>query len=190
MTSYPGPPSRPEPSRPPTRTLTRIAIGCFVLGLAVSSIFILRLVRNLPADPTSISDGPVRLEKEGLTVFASSPSPATSCLAKDEHGADIPLQRPSGSEQWAAAERTYYVVAHSTTKVPPQTVTVTCTDTTSDTTYYVGQRHTLGTFLAPALLAVGSFAVFFVIGTALIITDTIRRKRANQQHQYRPPQVG
>jgi hypothetical protein len=183
VSNYPG-----LPPRPPKRTLTRIAIACFIVGLVVSSIFILRLVRNLPAYPTPISNGTVRLEKVGLTVFASSPAPTTSCQAKDEHGADIPLQHPRGSEKWAAEDRTYYVVAHSTAKVPPQTVTVTCADT-SDTRYYVGQRHTMGTFLAPALLAMGSFALFFIIGTALIITDTVKRKRANQQHQFRPPHV-
>ncbi|TDU84019.1 hypothetical protein EV138_6488 [Kribbella voronezhensis] len=192
MSSYsgqPGPPPSqpPQPPQPPQpkRTLTRLAIVSFVLGLAVSSIFIWRLVHNIPAEPTAIADGPVRLERAGLTVFASSPAPTNFCTAKDEHGNNVPLQTPKRSEKWAATTRTYYVVAHSTAKIPPQTVTITCTDATQRT-YFVGQRHTMGTYLAPALTAVGTFALFFIIGTALIIADTVKRKRATQQHPYPP----
>ncbi len=157
----------------------------FVLGLAVSSIFIWRLVQNIPGEPAAIADGPVRLQRDGLTVFASSPVPTNFCTAKDEHGADIPLQAPKRSEKWPAATHTYYVVAHSTAKIPPQTVTVTCTDATQRT-YYVGQRHTMGTYLTPALTAVGTFALFFIIGIALIIADTMKRKRTTQPHPYPP----
>jgi hypothetical protein len=70
----------------------------------------------------------------------------------------------------------YYVVAHSVEEVPAQTVEVRCTNERA--TYFAGRRHTAATFFGPALSGLGAFAVFGALGTALIVIDQVRRKRA------------
>ncbi|WP_145807440.1 hypothetical protein [Kribbella amoyensis] len=165
------PPVPPKPRRP----LIGIAVACFLAGLVVSGFFIYLLVSNLPSVPTRLGDSPVRLERAGLTVFASQPALSVTCKATDESGADIPLRKPDRSEQYALETKTFYVVAHSVDKVPPQSVQVRCPD--SDVAFYVGQRHTMGTFMIPALGAVGSFGLFLVIGVVLIVLDRRQTRR-------------
>jgi hypothetical protein len=173
MTGYQGQP------RPQSRVLIRAAVACFVVGMVVGGVFSWKLAGKVPGEPVAIDGGTVRLDGEGLTVFASRRVPDPNCKATDESGVDIPLKKPSRSEQWSVGGDIYYIVVHSVNKVPPQAVEVQCVDETS-TTYYVGRRQTFGTFLPLGLAAVGSFGFFFVIGTTLIIIDTRRRKRASR----------
>lgn len=151
------------------------AIGCFVLSLLVSGFFVLQLVRAIPGAPEPVDSGPVQLDGVGLTIFSSERGADQTCTAKDANGDPIALSEPSRSEQFDDAGDLYYVVAHSTEEVPPQTVEVTCTNERA--AYFVGRRHTLQTFMGPALAGLGSFAFFAIIGTILIVIDQSKRRR-------------
>jgi hypothetical protein len=175
MTSHPG---QPAPQR--SRTLTWIAIACFVVGLAVSGFFVSRIVKNVPETPTSVESGPVQLEKEGLTVYASQPVLTPPCEAKDASGADIPLERPSASETITLNSRTYYVVARSVNPVPPQSVSVSCTDGDTNATYFAGPRMSVVSFVLSILGAVFAFLIFVIAGVILLVVDTTKRRRANR----------
>lgn len=153
-----------------------IGVGCCVLAFVVSGYFLVQLMSNLPGAPKPVADGPVPLDGTGLTIFASAKGAAQSCTAKDASGTAIALRKPSRSEQFDDAGDVYYVVAHSVEEIPAQTVEVDCTD--QNATYFVGRRHTAGTFLVPALSAVGSFFGLAALGAALIVVDQVRRKRA------------
>jgi hypothetical protein len=171
MTNY------PAAGKTPRRPLLWIGISCFVVAFAVSGVFLVKLLGVMPASPQRVGEGPVQLDGEGLTVFASQRGADADCRATDATGGDIPLQRPSRSEQWDDGGQTYYVVAHSVNKVPAQAVAVDC-EGAAEVTYFVGRRHTLGTFLPLALAALGSFSVFAAAGLILIIVDSVRRRRA------------
>ncbi|TDO51297.1 hypothetical protein EV643_10334 [Kribbella sp. VKM Ac-2527] len=175
MTSYPG---QPAPQR--SRTLTWIAIACFVVGLAVSGFFVSRIVKNVPETPTAVESGPVQLEKEGLTVYASQPVLTPPCEAKDASGSDIPLKQPSASETITLNSRTYYVVARSVNPVPPQSVSVSCTDGDTNATYYVGPRMSVVAFVLSILGAVFAFIIFVIAGVILLVVDTTKRRRSNR----------
>ncbi|MFI6680890.1 hypothetical protein [Kribbella sp. NPDC050470] len=159
------------------RKLTWAGAGCLVLAFVISGFFGVQLMRAIPGTPAPIGDGPVRLDGEGLTIFASERGAGQSCTATDASGTAIALQAPSRSEQFDDAGDLYYVVAHSVEKVPAQAVEVVCTNESA--TYFVGRRHTAATFMVPALSAVGSFFVLAAIGAVLIVVGQ-RKKRAPQ----------
>lgn len=167
------------PGQPVPRTLTRIAAACFVAGLLVSGFFVWRVVENVPASPVPIERGAVRLEKEGLTIYSSQPVLRPPCAAKDANGADIPLERPAGSETITYRGRTWYVVARSAEPVPPQTVVVSCTDDETNATYYAGPRMSVTAMVVAVFGAIGSFLLFLLAGVVLVIVDTTRRRRRN-----------
>jgi len=175
MTSYPG---QPAPQR--SRTLTWIAVACFVVGLAVSGFFVSRIVQNVPETPVSVESGPVQLEKEGLTVYASQPVLTPPCKAKDASGADIPLEHPSAAETITLNSRTFYVVARSVNPVPPQSVSVSCADDETNATYYAGPRMSVVAFVLSILGAIFAFVVFVIAGVVLLIVDTTKRRRSNR----------
>jgi hypothetical protein len=156
--------------------MTWIGAGFIVLGILASSVFVFRLVNSIPNPPTRVDNGPVRIDGVGLTIFALRRDAGQTCTARDANGAAIALKEPSRREQWDTGARTYYVVAHSVEKIPPQSVDVTCTN--HAVTYFVGRRHTLGTFLPTLLAAFASFGVPTAIGCALMVIDYVRRKRA------------
>ncbi|WP_433167003.1 hypothetical protein [Kribbella sp. CA-247076] len=158
------------------RRLGWIGVGCCVVAFVVSGYFLVQLMGTVPGSPAPVTDGPVRLDEPGLTIFASDRDALQSCTAKDASGTSIPLKEPSRSEQWDDAGDVYYVVAHSVQEIPAQTVEVTCTD--QNASYYVGRRHTADVFLGPALSALGSFFGLGALGAALIVIDQLRRKRA------------
>jgi hypothetical protein len=158
------------------RRLSWIGIGCFVVAFAVSGFFLVQLLRVMPGAPAPIDQGPVRLDGPGLTIFSTERSALQSCTAKDASGAEIAMREPSRTEKFDDAGDVYYVVAHSVEEVPAQTVEIVCTD--QNATYFAGRRHTPGTFMVPALAALGSFALFGALGTVLIVIDQTRRKRA------------
>jgi hypothetical protein len=158
------------------RRLTWVGIACLVLAFVVSGFFGVQLVRSIPGAPTPVDGRPVRLDGVGLTIFASEKGAGQSCTAKDASGHAIALREPSRSEQFDDAGDVYYVVAHSVEEVPAQTVQVACAN--QEVSYFAGRRHTAGTFLGPALTAVGAFFVFGAIGTVLIIVGQRKRNPA------------
>lgn len=166
---------RPAASR---RPLLWIAVACFAVGLAVSGIFISRLVTVQPHEPVPLGDGVVRLNHDGLTISTTARGQTPSCQAKDATGADIPLKGPLRRENYSVGGPSYFVIAHSRSAVPPQTVTVTCTNAGNAIPYYVGDRAAVDTMLPTLARALGSFAVGTLISIALIIIDLIRRRRA------------
>ncbi|MGC4942652.1 hypothetical protein [Kribbella sp. DT2] len=174
MTSYSGRPVAPK------RTLTWIAVGCFVLGLVLSGIFAVRVVQNVPKVPTRVDGGTVRLTDEGLTVYSTVPTLIPPCTAKDASGADIPMERVNGSQQISLNGDTWYVVAQSVRKVPAQEVVVDCDTAGTAGTFYAGPKLALASFVGSVLLAIGSFVLLFLIGIVLIIVDNVRRRRARK----------
>ncbi len=160
--------------------MTWIAVACFVVGLAVSGFFVSRIVQNVPETPVAVESGPIQLEKEGLTVYASQPVLTPPCEAKDASGADILLDQPSASETITLNSRTYYVVAHSVSPVPPQSVTVSCTDGESNATYYAGPRMSVVSFVLSILGAIFAFVFFVIAGVVLLIVDATKRRRSKR----------
>ncbi|WP_432946533.1 hypothetical protein ACQPXM_08485 [Kribbella sp. CA-253562] len=180
MTSHPGGPAAPK------RTLTWVAVGCFVLGLVLSGIFVIRLVQNLPEAPERVDGGPVRLTSDGLTVYSSVPTLLPPCTAKDASGTDIPLERVKGSQEITLNGDTWYVVAQSVDKVPAQEVVVSCESPGTAASFYAGPKLALGSLVVSVLLAIGSFLLFFLVGIVLIIVDNVRRRRARKATMAHP----
>ncbi|GAB3833154.1 hypothetical protein [Kribbella italica] len=180
MTSYSGGPVAPK------RTLTWIAVGCFVLGLVLSGIFVVRLVQNLPKAPTRVDGGTVQLTADGLTVYSTVPALIPPCTAKDASGADIPMERVKGSQQITVNDDTWYVVAQSVGKVPPQEVVVDCDSAGAGGTFYAGPKLAIASLVVSVLLAIGSFLFFFLIGIVLIIVDNVRRRRVRKATMANP----
>lgn len=162
-------------AKAPRPVLTFVGVGAVVVGLMVSAVFVVQLMRVLPGAPVPVDGRPVRLDGVGLTVFSTDRNAGQSCTAKGAEGNEIALKAPSRHEQWDDAGDRYYVVAHSVQKVPAQTVEVVCANT--EARYYVGRRHTADVFLTPALKAVTAFFVPAAIGAGLIIVDQLRRRR-------------
>lgn len=173
MTMHPG--IRPPMSR---RPLLWIAVACLAVGLVVSGISILRVVRTMPYEPVPLGDGVIRLNHDGLTISTTALGQTPSCQAKDATGADIPLKAPLKRENYSVGGPSYYVIAHSRSAVPPQTVTIICTNADNTIPYYVGDRAAVDTMLPAVASALGSFALGTLLSVMLISIDLTRRRRA------------
>jgi len=174
MTSYPG------QAAPVKRTLTWIAIACFVIGAVLTGFFVWRIVATVPRSPQPIASGAVHLDKDGLTIYSSVPVPAPPCEAKDSSGADVPLKSPSGSETITINGDSWYVVARSVDTVPAGDYSVSCSDDESPATYAAGPRMSVGAFVLSIFGAIGSFLVFFVLGAVLLTIGIVRNRRRNR----------
>src|SRR5262245_56388639 len=131
MSTYPGQPAPPAPKR----ILTWIAVACFAIGLVLTAFFVVRIVQTAPRTPQSIEGGVVHLKKEGLTIYASVPVLTPPCEAKDAAGNDVPLKKPTGSENITINGETWYVVARSVDTVPAGAYSISCTDSETSATY-------------------------------------------------------
>ncbi|WP_020392369.1 hypothetical protein [Kribbella catacumbae] len=173
MTLHPG--VQPAVNR---RPLLWIAIACFAVGLVVSGIFMSRLATVMPHEPVPLGDGVIRLNHDGLTISTTALGQTPSCQAKDATGADIPLKAPLKRENYSVSGPSYYVIAHSKSAVPPQTVTVTCTNADKTIPYYVGDRAAVDKMFPVIARAVGIFALASLLSITLIIIDVTRRRQA------------
>ena len=182
MTSYPG-----QPATAPRRILTWLAVASFVVALLLTGYFVWRIVETAPRTPHPIGSGPVALDKEGLTIYASIPVLAARCEAKDSNGADVPLKRPAGSETIGINSETWYVVARSVDKVPPGSYAVDCPDDESSAVYAVGPRSSVVGFVVAIFGAIGSLLVFGMIGVILLIVSAIKNRRATRPPTTFPP---
>lgn len=185
MTSYPGqqPPA-------PKKTLTWLAIACFVIGTVLGGFFVWQIVKNVPSSPQPIGNGAVHLEKEGLTVYASQPVLSPPCEAKDASGADVPLKPPSGSESITINDETWYAVSRSARLVPPGDYVVSCTDDETNATYAVGPNMSVAGMVGSIFGAVLSFLVFFILGAVLLGVGAVKRRRANRPGNTFPTNPG
>ncbi|GAB2653076.1 hypothetical protein [Kribbella swartbergensis] len=184
MSAYPG---QAEPKK--NKTLTWVAIACFVIGLGLAGFFTYRIVATVPRTPQPIEDGVVHLDKEGLTVYASIPVLTPPCQAKDSSGADVPLTPAKGSEQITVNSATWYVVARSTDPVPAGDYSISCTDDETGATYAAGPRMSVVGFVVSILGAIFSFLIFFGIGIVLLVVGAVRNRRRNRPFPG-PPQQG
>ncbi|MEV6414116.1 hypothetical protein [Kribbella sp. NPDC051718] len=173
MTVQPGP--RPPFSRWP---LMWTAIAFFAAGLVLSSIFLLQMMSVMPTEPAPLGDGLVQLDRDGLTISTTAQGQTPSCQAKDATGADIPLKNPLKRENYSVDGPSYYVIAHSRTPIPPQTVTVTCTNADNTIPYYVGDRAAPDKMFAALIKAFASIIVAVLIGSAFIRVEQLRHRRA------------
>jgi hypothetical protein len=173
MTVQPG--ARPPFSR---RPLLWTAIAFFAAALVLSSIFIMQMVSAMPTEPVPLGDGTVRLDRDGLTISTTARGQTPSCQAKDATGADIPLKGPLKRENYSVDGPSYYVIAHSRSPVPPQTVTVTCTNADNTIPYYVGDRASVDKMIPALIKAFASFILAVLIGSAFIRIEQLRHRRA------------
>ncbi|MEV8377148.1 hypothetical protein AB0P21_30685 [Kribbella sp. NPDC056861] len=160
------------------RPLLWIAAACFAIGIVVSGIFMMPMLGMIPHEPVPLGDGVVQLEYEGLTISTTARGQTPTCQAKDATGADIPLKGPLKRENYSVSGPSYYVIAHSRSPIPPQTVTVTCTNADNTIRYYVGDRASVDTMLPALVKALGSFGLAMLISIALVVIDVVRRRRA------------
>jgi len=174
MSTYPGQAPRKK------KTLTWLAIACFLVGLGLTGFFTYRIVATAPRSPEPIEAGVVRLDKEGLTIYASVPVPTPPCTAKDSGGADVPLEEPTGSEQITVNSETWYVVARSVDPVPAGEYSISCTDDETAATYAAGPRMSVVAFVVSIFGAIGSFLIFFGLGAVLLTVGAVRNRRRNR----------
>lgn len=165
---------------PPRRTLIWFAVGSFVIGLVLAGLFAWRIVQTAPKSPEPIGDSTVHLEKDGLTVYSSTPVLSPTCEAKDSNGSDVPLSPVSGSELLTINSETWYVVVRSVKPVPPGDYVISCTDDETGTTYAVGPRDSVAGFVVSIFGLIGSVLIFFGLGLVLLILALVRRRRANR----------
>lgn len=180
MSTYPGQPAYPgRPAPAKKKTLTWIAIACFVIGAGLTGFFVYRIVATAPRSPLSIESGVVHLDKEGLTIYASVPVPTPPCEAKDSTGADVPLEKPTGSEEITINDDTWYVVARSVDAVPAGDYSISCTDDQTPATYAAGPKSSVVAFVLSIFGAVGSFLIFGILGVVLLTIGIVRNRRRN-----------
>jgi hypothetical protein len=175
MSTYPG---QPVPQQ--KKTLTWLAIACFVVGLGLTGVFVYRIVATAPSSPQSIDGGTVKLEKEGLTLYSSVPVLRAPCQVEDANGADVPLKSPSGSETITVNGESWYVVARSVSAVPPGDYEVTCSDTETSATYAVGPRMSVAAFVVAILGTVFSFLIFVGLGIVFLVVNGVKNRRRNR----------
>jgi hypothetical protein len=169
------PPAAPTPAN--RRPLLWIAGACFAVGMILSGIFLIPMVAAMPHEPVPLGDGVVRLTHDGLTISTTAQGQTPTCQAKDAAGADIALKPPLKHENYSVGGPSYYVIAHSRAAVPPQAVTVTCTNADNTIPYYVGDRAAVDTMIPALVKAFGSFGGGALIGIILIVVDRSRRRR-------------
>lgn len=172
MTSYPQPGA--QISR--TRGWTVVAIAVLAVGLALSGFFLWKAIDGRPSLPKPIGAGPVQLDREGLTIYSTQQVLQANCQAKDASGADVPLQRPLGTEEITVNSSTWYVVLRSVNSVPAGAYSVTCTG--SEGTYGVGPRASVLGFIGSVLGAIGSFLFFGLTGVLILVLAAVKRRRA------------
>ncbi|TDD46212.1 hypothetical protein E1263_36990 [Kribbella antibiotica] len=165
------------------RSLSRFGGALLVVGLVASAFFVLQLVSDQPREPAPPGNGGVvQLRHDGLTISTTAVRQDADCSANDATGADIPLEVPSRPEliTGGTTKRKYHVIAHSVVAVPPQAVTVTCTNAGDTIAYFVGDRAARAAiFRLPLLVqAAGLFGVGTLIAVTLIAVELIRRRRA------------
>lgn len=175
MSTHPG-----QAPRKKSKTLTWLAIACFVIGIGLTGFFTYRIVATAPRSPEPIESGVVHLDKEGLTVYASVPVLTPPCTAKDSGGADVPLKAPTGSEQITVNSETWYVVARSVDPVPSGDYSISCTDDETGATYAAGPRMSVVAFVVSIFGAIGSFLIFVGLGLVLIVVGAVRNRRRNR----------
>ncbi|MFK4087606.1 hypothetical protein ACI2LF_26085 [Kribbella sp. NPDC020789] len=175
----------------PKRTLIWIAIGCFVVGLALTAFFVVRIVTLAPVSPQPVGADAtaVRLEEKGMTIYASIPILEVPCRVKDSQAGDVPIVQPRGTEQITVDGDSWYVVARSQDPVPAGDYTVTCIDKQTSASYAVGPRSTVAGFILSIFGAIGSFLVFGALGGVLLVIGIVRRrpKPVGRVPGYLPP---
>jgi hypothetical protein len=171
MTVYPGQAAGPSP-----KTLLWLAIACFVGGLALTGLFVNRVVHTLPQEPQWADSGPIHLDSVGLTVYSSIPVLRAPCDVRDENGAVLELIPPEQAETLTVDSDTWYVVARSRDRVPPGDYIATCTDKETSAVYALGSRSTPTGFAYAVLAAITSFVVGTVLAVIFLILYFLRRR--------------
>ncbi|MFI5729421.1 hypothetical protein ACIA49_04810 [Kribbella sp. NPDC051587] len=175
----------------PKRTLIWIALGCFVVGLALTAFFVVRIVTLAPVAPQVIGADatPVTLDEKGMTIYSSIPVLEVPCRIKDAQAGDVPVVQPHGTEQITVNGDSWYVVARSENPVPAGDYVVTCTDKETSATYAAGPRSTVAGFILSIFGAIGSVLLFGALGGVLLVIGLVRRrpKPVGRVPGYAPP---
>ncbi|MEV6413163.1 hypothetical protein [Kribbella sp. NPDC051718] len=171
MTVYPG-----QPAGPQRKTLLWLAIGCFVAGLALTGLFVNRVVHTLPQEPQWADSGTVHLDQVGLTVYSSIPVLRAPCDVRDSNGTVLELVPPAQAETFTVDDDTWYVVARSRDRVPPGDYIATCTDKETSAVYALGPRSTPTGFAYAVLGAITSFLVGTLLAIVFLILFFLRRR--------------
>lgn len=173
VTVYPG-----QPAGPQRKTLLWLAIACFVAGLALTGLFVNRVVHTLPQEPQWADSGTVHLDQVGLTVYSSIPVLRAPCDVRDDNGAVLELVPPAQAETLTVDNDVWYVVARSRDRVPPGDYIATCTDKETSAVYALGARSTPTGFAYAVLAAIASFLVGTVLAIVFLILFFVRRRTA------------
>ncbi len=178
-------------SAAPRRTLIWIGIGCFVVGLALTAFFVVRLVTTAPASPQPVGESqtPVTLEEKGLTIYSSIPVLEVPCRVKDAQAGDVAIVQSRNSEQITVNDDSWYVVAQSQDAVPAGEYVVSCIDKETSATYAVGPRSSVLAFVLSIFGAIGSMLIFGALGAVLLTVGLLRRRRkpVGRVPGYAPP---
>ena len=175
MSTYPG-----QVAPKSKKTLIWLAIACFVVGLALTGFFVVRIVKTVPTTPQPIESGVVHLKDEGLTIYASVPVPRPPCEAKDAGGGNVLLEVPNGSEQITINSETWYVVARSVDAVPAGDYAISCRDDETAASYFAGPRMSVMAFVLSIFGAIGSLLLFGILGAVLLAVGIVRNRRNNR----------
>ncbi|WP_328334723.1 hypothetical protein OHA70_19890 [Kribbella sp. NBC_00382] len=172
MTVYAG-----QPVAPARRTLLWLAIACFVAGLALTGLFINRVVHTLPQEPQWVDSGTIHLDTVGLTVYASVPVLRAPCDVRDANGAVLELIPPEQGETLTVDDDVWYAVARTRDHVPPGDYIATCNDKESSAIYALGPRSTSTGFAYSVLAAIASFLVGTVLALVFLVLYFVRRRQ-------------
>ncbi|MEV0285320.1 MULTISPECIES: hypothetical protein [unclassified Kribbella] len=176
MSAYPG---QTEPKK--NKTLTWLAVACFVIGLGLTGFFVYRIVVTAPRTPEPIGEsGVVHLDEEGLTIYSSVPVLTPPCEAKNADGADVPLKPVTGSEQISVNSDTWYVVARSVETVPAGDYTISCADDETSATYFAGPKMSVLAFVVSILGTVFSLLIFLGLGITFLTVAAVKNRRRNR----------
>ncbi|WBQ04021.1 hypothetical protein [Kribbella sp. CA-293567] len=159
--------------------MKRVALASFAVGAVLAAFFAVLLVRNLPSTPQPIGAGSVQLKKDGLQLWASVRAAEPACEVKNSAGSEVALTVATGSERITINDKSWYLVARSTDVVPAGDYTVSCVAADPGTTYAVGPRLSIGTFVLSILGLVFSLLIFIGLGVVLLVISSVR-KRKNQ----------
>jgi hypothetical protein len=160
MTVYPG-----QQASPPRKTLLWGAIACFVAGLALTGLFVVRTVHGIPQEPQWADSGEIHLDSVGLTVYSSIPVLRAPCDVRNADGIVLELRPPDTAERLTVGDSTWFVVARTLDHVPAGDYTANCDDPKTDAVYAIGPRATDTDFAYSVLMAITSL----LTGTTLAI---------------------
>ncbi|MEV6413165.1 hypothetical protein [Kribbella sp. NPDC051718] len=169
--------------------MKRAGIASFVVGAMLAVFFVVLIVQNMPNTPKPLEHGLARLSTKGLTIWSSESRSRASCKVRTTAGAEVLLERQSGSETFEIDGVAWYLIARSAEVVPAGDYLVDCSEADSDATYAVARRSSFGATMLSVLGLIATLLIFTALGTILCVLGG-RRRKPNPNLTFRPIQPG